>query len=852
MTEDRTGPQPQQWCYHHGSPGARALPPPVAVEQNRPVTLRRRDLLFFVFFGLFVFTTWIWLMLGSAPTLAAVWKSLHDGFHRRGQSPGLIGELMRNASQSAHSARPGAQPFFDYAFSLFNLGLGLFLLKLRPYEATARLLAIGMVGTSVAFNLQGHDALQVVPVETLGVVNSWHTWIHIASGLSYIFAMLLFPAGQLIVSRSLKHLGRIPLLIVLAIFFTGLSLMTADDHTLGLVVVYGLFIPVAGVSAQVRRYRRARSAEQRQQSKVLLFALSVAFLIALPLFLFTQPSGSGAAEKTVTYELTAPPPGSYFFRCDPHPEDMTGTLVVEPGGNNEEVSLIAQDNRFDKGVVTLRTDAPAVIRLTNRDAELHNVAIYTSAAAREPIFIGAEFSGRETAFVAFRVFRIVFVVVPLALFAALVRFRLWEIDRVMNRTLVYGVLGGVITMVYLGVVVGLGTLIGAGRRLDLFLSIAVTALLAAAFQPLRDRARKLANRLVYGQRATPYEVLANLTERIGNSYASEQLLPQMAAAVAEGTGARAANVWLRVDEDLKLAGSWPDPPTTRRLSMDGSDDGLPNFPDADRAIPVRHQGELLGAITISKAPGQSITPVEERLLEDVAAQAGLVLRNAQLTADLQARLQQLEESRQRIVAAQDTERRRIERNLHDGAQQNLVALSMKLGLAQQLAQRDPAGAQELLQELQADTGEALQTLRDLARGIYPPVLADKGLVPALEAHARRCPIEVTVDGRGVGRHPADVEAAVYFCCLEAIQNAIKHTRNGPIEVRAAESTNELSFEIRDRGPGFDPARSSEGIGLENMRDRMAAVGGRLEISSSPDGGTAVRGRVPINRPTEEV
>jgi signal transduction histidine kinase len=807
--------------------------------------MRRRDLLFFIIFGTLVFTTWIWLVLGAAPTLAALSETLHDGFHKRGESEGLIGELMRNASQAAHGADPGPQALFDYIFSLFNLALGIFLLKLRPYEITARLLAIGMVGTAVAFNLQGHDAFQVVPVDALGPVNAWHTWVHIASGLSYIFALLLFPVGHLLASRSSMQLARIPLLVLLALFFTGLSLITVDDHTLGLVVVYGLFIPAAGVSAQLRRFRRARSHEQRQQSKVLLFALLFAFLIALPLFVATQSSGRIAPEKTVDYELTVPAAGTYFFRCDPHPEDMTGTLVVEPGVTDDVVTLAAEDSRFDKEIVTLGTDGPAVIRFTNRDSDLHNVAVYASRSARDPIFIGAEFSGRETAIVAFRVFRVVFVIVPIALFAALLRFRLWEIDRVMNRTLVYGVLGAVITLTYLALVVGLGTLIGAGRRLDLFLSIAVTALLAAVFQPLRERARKLANRLVYGQRATPYEVLADLTERIGNSVATEQLIPQMARAVGEGTGAKSAEVWLRMEGGLVLSASWPGNGEPSKAMLPAEAGRLPEFAGADQAVAVTHQGELLGAITVTKSLGQTLTPVEERLLQDVAAQAGLVLRNAQLTADLQTRLQQLEESRQRIVTAQDSERRRIERDLHDGAQQNLVALSMKLGLARELSERDPAKAQALLQELQADTGEALQTLRDLARGIFPPVLADKGLLPALEAHARRCAVEVKIEAGAVNRYPSEVEAAVYFCCLEAIQNAIKHAR-GPVTISIEEAAERLTFEIGDGGPGFDPGTRERGTGLQNMSDRMAAVGGRLVISSSVAGGTIVHGDVPTS------
>src|SRR5258708_30461127 len=201
-----------------------------------------------------------------------------------------------------------------------------------------------------------------------------------------------------------------------------------------------------------------------------------------------------------------------------------------------------------------------------------------------------------------------------------------------------------------------------------------------------------------------------------------------------------------------------------------SDGALPDFPDRARAIAVRHQGDVLGALTVSKRAGESLTPLEEQLLDDLAGQAGLVLKNVSLASALQARLEDLRASRQRLVAAQDQERRRLERNLHDGAQQHLVALKVKLGLAESIAVKDPEKARAIVVELKGDTDEALDTLRDLARGIYPPLLAERGLAAALESHSRKASLPVTVEALAVVRYPQDVEAAVYFCVLEPLRN----------------------------------------------------------------------------------
>ena len=229
---------------------------------------------------------------------------------------------------------------------------------------------------------------------------------------------------------------------------------------------------------------------------------------------------------------------------------------------------------------------------------------------------------------------------------------------------------------------------------------------------------------------------------------------------------------------------------------------------------------------------------KERLIVGLASQAGLALRNVRLVADLRA-------SRRRIVATQDERAKKLERNIHDGAQQQLVALSVKLRLLEQQIDRDPAGAKTMAEDLQATANETLEDLRDLARGIYPPVLADQGLGAALEAQARKAAMPVTVAADGIPRFEADVESAVYFSCLEALQNAAKYADASEVRVRLSNGTGELRFEVVDDGRGFDPSSTSYGTGLQGIADRLAALGGELVVTSAPGDGTAVAGRLPV-------
>jgi signal transduction histidine kinase len=430
------------------------------------------------------------------------------------------------------------------------------------------------------------------------------------------------------------------------------------------------------------------------------------------------------------------------------------------------------------------------------------------------------------------IFNATLVMLDGAIAVAMLRYHLYDIDVLLGKAIVYGVLGAFITVVYVVVVVVIGAIFGPTEGLALI----ATAIVAVAAHPVRERARRAANRLVYGKRATPYEVLSGFSEGVAAAYAGEDILPRMARLLAEGTGATQAAVWLRVRSELRPGATWPtaiDPGPAIPLA----DSAMPSFPDTTRAVAVRRGDELLGALTVSKAPRDPITPAEEGLIAELAAQAGLVLENFRLIEDLRS-------SRQRLVAAQDEERRRLERNLHDGAQQQLVALAVKVRLAENLIGREEE-QRRALQAIEHDAREALDNLRDLARGIYPPLLADQGLQSALEAQARRTSFPIAFEVDGIGRYPPDVEAALYFFVLEALQNVAKYADAAHVTIRLREWEGDIDVAVVDDGSGFDPEATPLGMGLQNMSDRLAALGGRLEIKSVPGRGTNVVGRIPI-------
>ena len=372
---------------------------------------------------------------------------------------------------------------------------------------------------------------------------------------------------------------------------------------------------------------------------------------------------------------------------------------------------------------------------------------------------------------------------------------------------------------------------------------AIAAAVGLAVWPAFRVARRLADRIVYGRRATPYDVLAGFSDRVGATYAGEDVLIRMATAVGEGVLAERSDVWLDLEGGSRLSASWPD----------GADpvDAVQGDDDRSAVFPVEFRGQRLGMLGVRKPVGDRMGGADHKSVAQLASQAGPVLHNVALTEELKARLVDLHAAQRRLVTAQDGERRRLERNIHDGAQQQLVALAIKLKLAEALVERDPERTRGMLADLQNDAHGALEDLRDLARGIYPPLLADQGLVAALGAQARRSPLTIAIDApEDLGRFPPEVEAAVYFSCLEGLQNVAKYAEATNVHVSVARANGHLTFSVSDDGRGFDRSATSAGTGLQGMTDRIAALAGALEISSTVGGGTTVAGTIPLTQEAE--
>jgi signal transduction histidine kinase len=373
-------------------------------------------------------------------------------------------------------------------------------------------------------------------------------------------------------------------------------------------------------------------------------------------------------------------------------------------------------------------------------------------------------------------------------------------------------------------------------------------------------------------------VRSSFASQLSRGVPMNELLIQMVEALRDGFMLDAAELWLCEGGSLRLAAA--EPRTQRKpIAITSAEETiatnarvssaawakvwLPALLDGRdgaslRVAPVGHSGQLFGLVVAERArKGDSLAAEVDETLEEVARELGVALNKARLDSSLQDSLEQLrrqavelQASRGRLVAAADEERRRIERNLHDGAQQHLVALAIKARLVEQLAERDPERAKAVISQLQDDVKSAIEELRSLAHGIYPPLLSSAGLGEAMAAACRRAPLSASLDAAVVERYAPEVEAAVYFCCLEALQNAAKHAGAGAsARVRIWEEAGGLLFEISDDGEGFETSRHGEGAGLTNMRDRLGAVGGTLRVESGVGHGTRIQGAVPVSART---
>ena len=398
-------------------------------------------------------------------------------------------------------------------------------------------------------------------------------------------------------------------------------------------------------------------------------------------------------------------------------------------------------------------------------------------------------------------------------------------------------------------------------------AILVIALAASAAAALARRRREAAS-----LSAIDF-VRGSFASQLSRGVPMDELLLQMVEALRDGFKLETAELWLCAGGTLRLAVAEPRAdrspipisPAEETIAANARVSSaawarvwLPALLEGRdaatlRIAPVSHGGQLFGLIVVERRrKGETLAAEVDVTLEEVARELGAALNKARLDSSLQESLEQLRQqaaelqaSRGRLVAAADAERRRIERNLHDGAQQHLVALAVKVRLLEQFSERDPERAKALMNQLQDDVRSAIEELRSLAHGIYPPLLSSAGLAVALAAACRRAPIVADVQAEGVGRHPPEIEAAVYFCCLESLQNAAKYAGAGAsAQVRVWEDEGGLLFEVCDDGTGFELGGNAEGAGLTNMRDRLGAVDGSLRVVSDSNG-TRIHGVVPL-------
>lgn len=382
-------------------------------------------------------------------------------------------------------------------------------------------------------------------------------------------------------------------------------------------------------------------------------------------------------------------------------------------------------------------------------------------------------------------------------------------------------------------------------------------------------------------RRAPSEVSRRIAESASQRLPIDELLRRAAEAMRTGLDSPRVEIWIDTPPGgmsrLVTLGVVDDPPAfsardrtvIARIGVAGegwAHRWLPQLvagaanADARRA-PLRvgaitESGELLGMVVVGRPPGAPRYDFEDD--DSLAAACRLlaaIVRNRQLTyaleaslADLQVTNEQLRQSRTRIVTAADAERRRIERNLHDGAQQHLLALAVTVGLVRQMVAEgeSPDEIEALLGQLGEDVSAAIAQVRELAQGIYPALLMDGGLEPALRAVAGRSPLPVGIEAVGIGRYPPNLEAAVYFCALEALQNAAKHAPESAVTVRLEQLEDMLHVSVRDDGPGFDDSAPTTGMGRTTMVDRIGALGGTVRWESAPGEGTAVVVDVPVS------
>ncbi|HEX5730432.1 sensor histidine kinase, partial [Microbacterium sp.] len=400
-----------------------------------------------------------------------------------------------------------------------------------------------------------------------------------------------------------------------------------------------------------------------------------------------------------------------------------------------------------------------------------------------------------------------------------------NVDTVVRRSIVYGLLWTAIALVYVVVAATVGA--AAGTLLPVGWAVAIGLVVAIAFQPVRTRLEGLADRWVFGAKTDATQLVVGLGESLAGTYDLDTLLPRMRATLEDGIGLR----WVRI-----------------RLLSSGGDHELS---DPDRqpvlTVPIEVDGERIGLIECGPKLSGRLTSADTSILETFARQAGMAVRNVRLKEELEQQAALLRTSRTRIVHTQEQERRRIERNIHDGVQQDLTSLIGLAGHARREFEHDPDAVGDDLEAMQTGLRRVLADLREFAQGIHPSVLSDRGLLVAIETLAGRHPLPVTIRADASLRSlrlPDELEGAAYFTIAEAFANTLKHGHAARLDVELSENSDRLTVRVSDDGDGFDAAGVG-GTGLANLRDRVAAVGGALRIDTSPGAGTTVLAEFPL-------
>ena len=424
--------------------------------------------------------------------------------------------------------------------------------------------------------------------------------------------------------------------------------------------------------------------------------------------------------------------------------------------------------------------------------------------------------------------------IPASIGISMLRHRLFDVDLVINRALVYGVLTATVVGLYVLVVGGLGELLQL--RGNLIISLLATGLAAVVFQPLRNRLQRGANRLMYGERDDPYAVLARLGSRLESTPAHDAVLPAVARTVRETLKLPYAEIQLRREDGFETAAAAGNP----------GENAL--------RLPLVYGGETVGRLVLRPRAGEEgFAPSERRLLEDLAHQIGASAHDALMTDEALRLSTDLQRSRERLVEAREEERRRLRRDLHDGLGPQLSSQALTIDAVRKLMRRDPDAAEELLLELKADAQDAVTDIRRLVYGLRPPALDDLGLLGAL----RETAAQYATKGLGVSveapetlpQLSAAVEVAAYRIAQEALTNVARHARARSSTVRLDIEDGALRVEVRDDGVGMPEPRADHtghtGVGLTSMRERATELGGSLLVGPLPEGGTRVRATLPL-------